>query len=557
MRKYVDQYCVAIYLRLSKDDGDISVSNGKTESNSISSQRAILQHFCSTLTGVTDVVEYCDDGYTGTNFNRPGFQQMMQDVNAGKIQCIVVKDLSRFGREYIEVGRYLQKTLPALNVRFIAVNDNFDSGDERCRNDFLSLVVRNMMNDAYCRDISIKVRSNLEAKRRSGEYVGNHLPYGYMRSETDRHQLVLDSEAAKVVQSIFQMKVDGMSAEQIALHLNHNGVPSPLEYKKANGSKQQTSFQRKAQAQWSAVAIYRILKNPVYIGTLVQGKRTTPNYKIKKTVVKSEGEWVCIENAHEAIVSPALFDLVQNLLLEDTRSPSGESTVHLFSGKIYCADCKHPMIRRVYNYDRKTYVYFTCGNNKQQSKNCSSHRITESAVTEVVLEVIRSQIALIMEISEIIDAIDGLAWEKQEIEKIAGMIAHQEEQMRRYQRFKIDAYEDYRSGLISQEDFKTITTDFDKRLAESKQVIERLTSERNKIVAGTNEQQSWFQQWKQYQNITQLDRRTVVNFVDRILIHDDKTVEVKLLHMNQLAEVQRFIEEQQNVQSIQLEKEAG
>ena len=215
------------------------------------------------------------------------------------------------------------------------------------------------------------------------------------------------------------------------------------------------------------------------------------------------------------------------------------------------------MIRRVYNYDRKTYVYFTCGNNKQQSKNCSSHRITESAVTEVVLEVIRSQIALIMEISEIIDTIDGLSWEKQEIEKIAGMIAHQEEQMRRYQRFKIDAYEDYRSGLISQEDFKTITTDFDKRLAESKQVIERLTSERNKIVAGTNEQQSWFEQWKQYQNITQLDRRTVVNFVDRILIHDDKSVEVKLLHMNQLAEVQRFIEEQQNVQSIQLEKEAG
>ena len=554
MRKHIDQFCVAIYLRLSKDDGDISVSTGKSESNSISSQRMILQNFCSTLTGVTNVVEYCDDGYTGTNFNRPGFQQMMQDVNAGKIQCIVVKDLSRFGRDYIEVGRYLQKILPSLQVRFVAVNDNFDSGNEQCQNDFLSLVVRNMMNDAYCRDISIKVRSNLEAKRRSGEYVGNHLPYGYIRSKTDRHQLVLDPKAAKVVQSIFQMKVDGMSAEQIALHLNQNGVPSPLEYKRANGSKQQTSFQRKAQAQWSAVAIYRILKNPVYIGTLIQGKRTTPNYKVKKTIVKSENEWVCIQNAHEAIISPALFDLVQNLLLEDTRSPSGESAVHLFSGKIYCADCEHPMIRRVYNYEQKTYVYFICGNNKQHSKVCSSHRITEAAVIEVVFEVIRSQIALIMEISEIVDAIDGLTWENQELEKIAGAIAYQEGQASHYQRLKIDAYEDYRSGLLSQTDFQTITADFDKRIAECKRLIEGFTSDRNKITSGTSEQLSWFQQWKQYQNITQLDRRTVVNFVDRILIHDDKSVEVKLLYTNQLAEIQRFIAE--NGAKI-VQKEAG
>lgn len=388
-------YCTAIYLRVSKDDGDLS--SEKTESNSIANQRMLLQEYIHSLDVVTDTVEYCDDGYTGTNFQRPAFIKMMEDVIADRIQCIVVKDLSRFGREYIDVGRYLQKVFPALGVRFIAVTDGYDSLSSSGHGDFLSLVVRNLMNEAYSRDISTKVRSALEAKRQAGSYVGNFAPYGYQKSKADGHKLIPDPEAAQVVQHIFHMKIAGSNPQQIAAFLNQNKVLSPLEYKKAKGISLKTPFQREHPSEWSAVAIHRILKNPVYTGILLQGKRTTPNYKVKKTITKPSPEWVRTENAHEAIISSALFELVQGLMQEDTRIQSGKDTVPLFSGKLFCGECHSPMVCQMVRYRQKQYIYVVCSSHKQHLGCPASHRIRESSVAAAVWEILRCHASLVME----------------------------------------------------------------------------------------------------------------------------------------------------------------
>ena len=257
-------YHAAIYLRLSQEDGDISVSD-KTESNSISTQRDLIHAYLQKQPDIEYVTEFCDDGYTGTNFHRPGFESMMAAVREKRVDCIVVKDLSRFGRDYIESGKYIQKIFPMLGVRFIAINDGYDSAAGSCSGDFV-LPFRNLINDSYCRDISIKSRTNLEIKRRNGEFVGNFAVYGYQRSPGDRHKLIVDEEAAAVVRNIFNRKQEGWNAQQIADHLNDLHVPSPMEHKRKHGQNYCTSFKTRATAQWSAVAVLRILKNAVYTG---------------------------------------------------------------------------------------------------------------------------------------------------------------------------------------------------------------------------------------------------------------------------------------------------
>ena len=234
MGKTVDRiYHAAIYVRLSKEDGDVA-GTAKAESNSISNQKNLIKDFLKDKDDIIVVSERVDDGYSGSNFERPGFQMMMEDIRRGAVDCVVVKDLSRFGREYIDSGKYIERLFPALGVRFIAVNDHIDSKEESGRDDIV-VPFKNLMNDAYCRDISIKIRSHLEVKRKNGEYIGAFTPYGYKKDENDRNRLVPDLYAAGVVKDIFRMKMNGMSQAAIAERLNGKGILSPMEYKHSLG----------------------------------------------------------------------------------------------------------------------------------------------------------------------------------------------------------------------------------------------------------------------------------------------------------------------------------
>lgn len=271
-----------LYLRLSRDDGD------KEESNSITGQRELLRDFIRTRPELREYAVRIDDGFTGSNFERPSFKKMLEDVKAGRTNCIIVKDLSRFGRNYLDAGEYIEKIFPFLGVRFIAVNDNYDSLGGKNASDELIIPFKNLINEAYCRDISVKVRTQLEVKRKSGQYIGAFAVYGYLKDETDKNRLVADEYAADVVRDIFKWKLEGMSPQDIAARLNHSGVLSPMEYKRSLGMRFATSFKANPQAAWSANAVLRILKNPVYTGVLIQGKETTPSYKVRKRVTKPE-----------------------------------------------------------------------------------------------------------------------------------------------------------------------------------------------------------------------------------------------------------------------------
>lgn len=243
MKRIIDQiYRVAIYLRLSKDDGDFSFSDGgKTESNSIQNQRELLHAYLAKHPEMELYGEYKDDGRTGTNFDRPDFQRMMEDVRKGAINCIIVKDLSRFGRDYIECGKYIEKIFPQLGVRFISVNDGYDTAASSST-DSLVIPFKNLINDSYSRDISIKVRTNLEVKRRQGEFISNFAVYGYCKDPADKNHLIVDEYAADVVQNIFKWKIEGLSPNSIAVRLNKLGILSPMEYKRSHGSRYSTKF---------------------------------------------------------------------------------------------------------------------------------------------------------------------------------------------------------------------------------------------------------------------------------------------------------------------------
>ncbi len=539
-------YRTAIYLRLSKEDGDFSLASGKVESNSISSQRLLIMEYVGKHPELDVVREFSDDGYTGSNFDRPQFQTMMDAVRNGDIDCIIVKDLSRFGREYIDSGMYIQKIFPALGVRFIAINDNYDNAQPSATDNEIILPFKNLINDSYCRDISIKIRTNLDARRRNGQFVGSHAVYGYMKSPDDKGKLIIDREAADIVQNIYRWKIEGQSPEQIAESLNQSGVLSPIEYKKSKGSKYKSGFQTSTQAMWSAVAVYRILKNEIYTGVLLQGKTTTPNHKIKKRSVKDESEWIRIDNAHDAIIPRTQFELVRRIMHEDTRRSATDSVIHLFSGKVYCADCGSAMIRRTSKTKDNTYIYLTCAGNKAQKGSCTSHMIRESVIYDAVLSVLQAHVKVALDMSDALRQIDELSWEKRELQNLQAQIDAQENVIQKYVRLKVESYEDYRNDILTKDELGMFREEFNAKIRDAKRIICELHDKQYTIKEDAESHHGWLDRFKEYENFQELNRSIVVNLVDRINIYSDKTIEVKLLYGDQFASMIEFINEHHN-----------
>ena len=535
---------VAIYLRLSKDDGDLSVSeNGKAESNSIHNQRELLHNFLKQHPELELYDEYKDDGWTGTNFDRPGFNRMLEDIRQGKVTCVVVKDLSRFGRDYIDCGKYIEKIFPQLGVRFISVNDNYDTF-AMSSSDNIVVPFKNLINDSYSRDISIKVRTNLEVKRRQGEFIGNFAVYGYMKDPDDKNHLIIDETAAAVVRDIFKWKIAGLSPGSIAVRLNQQGVLSPMEYKRSKGSNFQSHFKKGTTAKWSHVAVRRILQNEIYTGVLVQGKRTTPNHKTKKIIYRNKEEWVRVEDTHEAIISRTQFHLVQELLQEDTRAAEEDTAVHPYCGRIFCGDCGAPAVRKTVRSGKKEYVYYVCGKNKADRDQCSKHSIREDVLDMAVLATIRRQIEVILDMDRALQDMERLAWERFEIKKIDASIAIQEEIIEKNNELRMGTYEDFQAGILTRDEFVAVKSEFTARIAESQKAIERLTQSKSEIQQGLSEQQSWLNQFKEYENISDITRRVIVSLVERILVFEGNEIEVVFRYKDQLADIMAFLEAQ-------------
>lgn len=350
----------ADYLRLSREDGD------KLESDSIRNQRSLINDFVKQHKEIQLVEEYIDDGYSGTNFDRPAFQRMLEDVKRKKINCIIVKDLSRLGRNYIETGRYLEKIFPFMGVRFIAITDHYDSATGSDDADQIIVPFKNLINDAYCRDISIKIRSQLDVKRKNGQFIGNFAAYGYLKDPEDKNHLIVDEYAADIVRLIFNLKIDGYSSQRIAAQLNEMGVLPPLEYKRSRGMNYNSGFRSGSDPKWAVTSINRILQNELYIGTMVQGKNRKINYKVKKSSPIARENWIRVENTHEAIIPEESFQYVQSLLEIDTRIAPKRKSVYLFSGFVRCGDCGENMVKRSTTKKGKKYCYYHCSTYKNK-----------------------------------------------------------------------------------------------------------------------------------------------------------------------------------------------
>lgn len=545
MNKIIDQtFKVAIYLRLSKEDDDLSCSSGaKSESNSISNQRKLIYDFMKLHPELELYDEYKDDGKSGSNFDRAEFQRMMKDIEAGKVNCVVVKDQSRFGRDYIDVGKYKEKIFPKLGVRFITINEGYDSLSATSSDD-LAFTINSFVYDFYIRDISTKIRTNLTAKKQNGEYAGAFVAYGYVKDSNDKSKLVVDQFAADVVRDIFRWKIEGLSPQNIAVRLNELGIPSPAEYKKLSGSNYKTSFQTSSKAVWSHVSVRRILKNEIYLGVMIQGKRTTPNYKTKTVVTKAESEWLRVEGTHETIISVRDFELVQELLRDDTHCRAGDVTVPVYAGRIYCGDCGAAAVRKTVSYAGKRYVYYVCNANKHDKTVCSRHSTREDILGQVIYQTVRHQIDLLLDVDKALRQFENLLWEKHKLKQLDASIEIQEEVVRKNNTLRLGIYEDLRAGLLDRSEYESLKKELAERIAEATAAIEKLNKEKREILDGVSKQQSWIEQFRQYENVTELTRPMVIHLIERINIFEDSNIEIVFRHRNQIEEILRFISEQ-------------
>lgn len=529
------------YFRLSREDGD------KSESDSIKNQRILVRDYAS-KNGFTLIEEYVDDGFTGTNFNRPSFLRLWEDIKAERINCVIVKDLSRLGRNYIEMGKYLTQWFPQFGVRIIAINDNYDSSDEQNTSNQIIVPFKNLINDAYCRDMSIKVRSQLDMKRKMGKFIGSFAAYGYEKDEKDHNKLVIDETAGKVVEMIFNMKLDGYSTLRIVQKLDELGIPTPLEYKRACGKNFNSGFRSKLDSKWSVSSVNRILKNEIYTGTMVQGKHRKINYKVKKSVDVSKQDWIRVENTHEAIVPRGLFEVVQRLMEKDTRvSPNCES-VYALSGLVKCADCGQNMIRRMTSRAGKKYYYYYCTTYKYHG-GCSSHNISEKVLYDSVMSAIQSTLSFLANAVELISNMESRPHDTIGLNLINRQMEGQIMEIDRYNDLKVKLYMDMTDGIISKEEFKDINATFSAKLDRLNAALRENEKKKEKKLALNVHEVPWIKEFLEYQKVTKLDRRIIVSLIENIIVYDKDRIEVFFLHREELDEILAVASELQEVRA--------
>lgn len=533
-------YTAAVYLRLSKEDEDLSVKSDKLESNSIANQKALILKELEYMSDVTLYDIYIDDGFTGLNFDRPAFCRMRNDIYDGKINMVIVKDLSRLGRDYIESGRYVKKIFPSLNVRFVSVLDHFDSLTATQSDVNLLVPIKNFVNDNYSRDISGKVRSHQEVMRENGLYVGAYVAYGYKKMENDRNRIVPDEYSADIVKRIFAWKLEGMNAGVIADKLNQLGVIAPSEYKRLMGINYKSGFQKKLRAQWTAVTVTRILKNKIYIGILEQGKRKKVNYKLDKVVDKPETEWSVTENRHEPIISRTDFDNVSRLLCLDTRKAPKREKLYLFSGMIFCGECGRSMVRRKYKCKGESSVYYICST-YNKGKGCSRHSIKEKDMEEITLTSIKKHMEHIAGLDQILADIRGMEVKYEDALVNDKEIIRKYDELNQCKKMELSLHKDLMEGIISQEEYIQFGKIYSDRASEIEHAIAVLRQEVESVFCRGLASSGWMKEFAEEKSIHELNRNMVLSLIEKIIIHEDCRIEIYFKYEDEYKAASRIV----------------
>ena len=525
----------ALYARLSVED------NGK-EADSIENQIALLESYISGCPDLSRVELFADNGYTGTNFHRPEFHRMMEAVQSGVIDCIVVKDLSRLGRNYIETSQFIEKICPFYGLRFIAVNDGFDTATVTDTAQ-MSMALSNIVNDYYAKDISRKVTSALQTKMERGDYIGNYAPHGYCKDPENKNHLVIDPETAPVIRQIFQWRAEGVSYMGINRRLNEAGIPSPGQYRLEHGI--ETNNNRKGRSVlWNKHMVTEILKNIVYIGHLAQKKGSQCLYAGIPYHITGEDEWIVVEHTHEPIISKELFEAVQKINRESaerSRANSGKYAYlprekNIFGKKLTCAECGAVMkLHRSFSTKRdKAYFTFKCPTYAEHgSKGCSDVKKRKADLDVTVFSFIKAQMAVFIDMEHTLQSLLAAKTGSVEQGRTKSKRRLLQQKLENKKSILSGLYVDYKEGLLSRQDYLFTRERIDSAIHEIEaELAEQESSKTRGLLTG---EMKWKHMVQKYQNAAELSQEMVEAFVETIKLHKDGSLEIKLNYMDEFA----------------------
>jgi len=510
----MDKTVVAMYLRLSREDDD---KNGKEESNSISAQRELVKNQIETaMAGQPySILEFCDDGYSGTGFERPGFQAMIKAARAGKINVIAVKDFSRFGRDYLEVGRYLEFIFPVLQVRFLSVNDNYDSNHQIGATGGMGLALKNLVYSMYSRDLAKKVRTAQHTRVKNGEFIASFAPYGYKKNPEDVHKLLVDTEVAWVVQKIFQMAADGIKVSEIARCLNEMEVPTKYRYHRAKGENFPCIYGHTKMKLWDCSMISKTIKNQVYLGKLVWNQSKCGLDTGKKTVRQPEKEWIVYENHHEALVTQEVFDKANRNIIPSNSSRKGIKKQNWF---FLCGYCGKSLQRR----NGRNSRYYCRGCVQQRKNDCQKVHISEKKLQEAVLCQVKSMANVLAEERTAMKRA-GKDSRKHVLESI---VSNNTKAISQWKDTKVNLYGQYKDGKITKEEYMAGMEKGKTRLLELEQEIEEAQKELDAMVKTEAAEEIQEEELSELSVLETFDKEKIQILVEKVFVYNSDAIEI-------------------------------
>ena len=515
-----------LYVRLSNED------NGGKSTDGIDNQLELLLEFVKQFEKVKTVETYMDNGQTGTDFERPGWKRMMEDAKCGRINCIIVKDLSRFARNYLEAGDYLEKVFPFLGIRFIAVNDQFDSAGEFFSSKELITEFKNLANDYYSKDISNKIMSAFRVKKEQGQFIGGKAPYGYI---LEKNHYVVDEFAADVVKRIFKMKLEGTSAYKIAGILNQEGIPSPSRYAGEQGVKK---YKNCSHILWQQEAVSRILYNRAYVGDLVQGKYNRSIYSRERQGKKEEAAWEVIENAHPAIIDREVFQKVQEIREKNRKAwkdrQGGPGYRNVLEGILVCGICHHAMWRNKDVRNGKARYHFFCGSSYGHSQTkCNTSSIVDYKIFDMVLKQIKWQIALAVEADSLLEQMKRsnsqsavYRMKKKETERAR-------DELQRYIYLKTSIYEDLKQGILTKDEYLTAKERYTRKISAFETELNNKQTELYHFKQFMRGENRWLKAFLNFRDAKELTRDMAVSLLEKVEIYEDKRIHIRFRFRNE------------------------
>ena len=535
-------YQVGGYVRLSVED------SGKPGTDTIETQQELIQSYIVSQSDMQLYDLYCDNGRTGTNFDRPEFERMMDDVRGGKIDCIVVKDLSRFGRNYRETGNYLEGIFPLLGVRFIAVNDHFDTLTAERSQDGYIVPLKNIMNAVYSKDISRKIRPALSTKQQNGEFIGTWAAYGYQKCADDRHRIEPDEETALVVWDIFQWRLSGLSYQSIARKLNERGIPSPARYHYLKGD---AKSERYADTLWTVYVVKRILDNEVYLGHMVQGRKRSGFSEGKKPYYVPESEWVIVRNTHEPLIDEDTFRAVQQMAAEASNAykeglgrHDGLGTIpNILRGLVYCADCKRTMTRYKNVTNRGTHLYYTyiCRTHASNPSSCPKKNLHETELKEILWDTLRREIALAENLDKLVRQYNRSVKAVSQEAAVKREIAAEKQALDRATMLYDSLYQNYVDKLMSEQEYTEMKQKYRSDMDRAKARLEALEQQQTESRHQTTEN-PWLTACVQYRQETELTEAMAHALIERVEVDAQNHVSITLRYQDEYRALLQLLE---------------